>query len=50
MEAAKNLIVAYEHDRLLKCNEACDNCSSEFVDSACCINYCKPAHFKDTQG
>ena len=47
MAATKDLIVAYEHHKLYKCNEACDNCSSEFVDSACCINYCKPAHFKE---
>ena len=47
MAATKNLIVAYEHDRLLKCDEACNNCVSEHIDDSCCINYCKPTHFKE---
>lgn len=47
MATTKNLIVAYEHDRLLKCDEACNNCVSEYIDSSCCINYCKPTHFKE---
>ena len=47
MAATKNLIVAYEHDRLLKCDEACNNCVSGHIDGSCCINYCKPTHFKE---
>ena len=47
MAATKNLIVAYEHDRLLKCDESCNNCVSEHIDGSCCINYCKPTHFKE---
>lgn len=47
MTATKDLIVAYEHNKLYKCNEACDTCASESIDSTCCINYCKPTHFKE---
>ena len=47
MTAAKNLIVAYEHDKLLKCDEVCSICISGNTDNSCCINYCRPAHFKE---
>ncbi len=47
MAATKNLIVAYEHDRLLKCDEACNSCVSEYIEGSCCINHCKPIHFNE---
>lgn len=47
MVATKNSIVAYEHNKLYKCNEACDMCTSELIEDTCCINYCKPTHFKE---
>lgn len=47
MAATKNLIVAYEHDRLLKCDETCNNCVSKHIGNSCCINYCKPAYFEE---
>lgn len=47
MAETKNLIVAYEHDRLLECEEACNNCVSEYTNGSCCINYCNPTHFKE---
>jgi len=47
MAATKDLIVAYEHNKLYKCNEACDTCAPDFIDRSCCVNYCKPTHFKE---
>ena len=47
MAATKNLIVVYEHDKLLECNETCNNCASGYIDNSCCVNYCKPAHFNE---
>ncbi len=49
MTATGNSIVAYEHDRLLKCENVCSNCTSEYMDDSCCVSYCKPTHFEELQ-
>lgn len=45
MQTNSNFIVAYEHNKLYKCEEVCENCTS--YNDSCCINYCKPTHFKE---
>ena len=41
-------IIAYEHNKLYSCNQACESCTASNED-LCCINYCKPVHFEELQ-
>ena len=47
MTIKNNVIVAYEHNKLYKCNGKCENCTSCDDDYSCCINFCNTAHFDE---
>ena len=47
MTIKNNVIVSYEHHKLYKCDENCENCTSCDGDYSCCINFCKTAHFDE---
>lgn len=47
MAIKNNVIVAYEHNKLYKCDEKCENCTSSDDNYSCCINFCNTAHFDE---